>query len=88
MQLVDSSLTETPIICGGKDSNRDRLDSCIVFGQTKTYIKMQPNCFYFDKFHRFLLKISAKPQFSWADLAKNSIFAKGKTSLQREKLPN
>ena len=44
---------------------------------------MKPNCFYFDKLHCFLLKSSAKPQFSWADLAKNSIFAKGKTSLQR-----
>ena len=38
---VGGLINETPIICGGKDSNRDRLDSCIVFGQTKTYIKMQ-----------------------------------------------
>ena len=44
---------------------------------------MQPNYLCFDKLHCFLLKSSAKPQFSWADLAKISIFAKGKTSLQR-----
>lgn len=31
---VGGLINETPIICGGKDS-------CILFGQTKTYIKMQ-----------------------------------------------
>merc|ERR1711879_847099 len=34
-------INETPILCGGYDSNEDRLDSCIVFGQTKTSIRMQ-----------------------------------------------
>ena len=31
-------INETPILCGGQDSNGDRYDSCIVFGHTKTSI--------------------------------------------------
>ena len=35
-------INETPILCGGEDSNGDRYDSCLVFGKTKTTsIKMK-----------------------------------------------
>ena len=35
-------INETPILCGGEDSNGDRYDSCLLFGKTKTTsIKMK-----------------------------------------------
>ena len=33
-------INEAPILCGGRDSNNEVYDSCIVFSQTKTSIKM------------------------------------------------
>ena len=41
IQAMGGLIIETPILCGGRDSNRDRFDSCILFGQTKTSIKLK-----------------------------------------------
>ena len=39
---VGGLINKTPILCGGEDSNGDRYDSCLVFGQKKTTsIKMK-----------------------------------------------
>ena len=34
-------INETPILCGGKTSNDDIFDTCIVYGHNKTLIKMK-----------------------------------------------
>ena len=39
--VVGGLINETPVLCGGYNSNSGYYDSCIVFGQTKTSIKLK-----------------------------------------------